>query len=226
MPCAGGVKQKELNFKICSNIFYNKITVRTVANLRVLRDENRQIVYADFRRALALSEGRMPSNKTAHEVLTSGRHTLNFQAPLWTPVWTRTMVAYPKAGQPFGAVLEAKDEKGLRYRLDTGEFAGLRNAALVFDGYELDIERGVLVCTPKSAVALVENFPQKSRVSDSFEADGATGLPVAKKGSLAFWRTEEAAILPAVRATYGSSQPAVWLRHGISHEFGVLVEEG
>ncbi|MEW6722171.1 MAG: hypothetical protein AB1324_02835 [Candidatus Micrarchaeota archaeon] len=192
---------------------------------RLLRDDAAQPLYADFRRAHVLSEGRLVSNRTAHERLIRRAEHSNFSTPLWVPFWTRTLVAYPAAGEPFGPVLRATDDSGLACVVDTRDFAGARGAALVFEDYALGSDGKAVVVEPRGAPSVIANFPQSCKSSDMFAIDMETGIPIAEKGAVAFWRTEKALIAPALRVIYGSSVPAVWLRHGMGAEFAVVVEE-
>jgi hypothetical protein len=194
---------------------------------KILRDGDNRVVYADFRKALTLSEGRMPSSKPAHKALCGECSPLNFRVPLWTPVWTRSIVAYPASGMPFGESMVYEDARGARCALDTRPFRGRMNIALVLDDYVIREDSGVFVFEPRAKVKTIDDFPQKPGHSHLFGADPETSLPVSNgPGKVALWRNMHASIVPAVWAVYGTSTPAAWLRYGISGEFGVLVEAG
>jgi hypothetical protein len=193
--------------------------------LRVLRDENNQIRYSDFRNALLLTDGRLISNKKAHEAISNGINGSNFDHPLWTPFWTRTMIAYPSAHAPFGDALESTDDSGKRLVLDTSKFKGAGNCAIVFDDFQLTAEGNSVVIHP-GKISLVQDFPQQGDNHGRFAPDPETGIPVLSgNGNLALWRKDTASIVPVVRAIHNSNLPAIWLSQGLASEFGMIVED-
>lgn len=196
-----------------------------MSTFRMLRDGKGQALYADFKTALELSKGRLLRNKVAHDELISGRAHANFTSPTWVPFWTRSVLAYPGAGAAFGSVLEAFDQRGIHSLLDTNEFAGLKGAALLLEDFDIRFDGAAVRIEPTGPVRIVSGFPQICRPLDAFDIDEETGVPVSKKGGVAFWRRSEGAISPIVRATYGDKQPALWANHGMSAEFAVILEE-
>jgi hypothetical protein len=193
--------------------------------LRILRNERNNIIYSDFRNALVLTEGKLITNKRAHEAETNPCRGSNFDHPLWTPIWTKTIVAHPPAFSAFGDTLEVADASGKLLVLDTRSFKGEKGCALAFDDHQIRAEGKTLVFLPDN-IRMVPNFPQKCDNQRLFRVDPETGLPVlGSKGSIALWRRDDAFIAPAVRAVHQAQLPAVWLSYGFNHEFGMMVED-
>jgi hypothetical protein len=197
--------------------------VELLRNFKILRDSNNQIRYANFRDALTLSEGTMPDSRVSYDVLRGKHLAVNFEIPLWTPVWTRSIVAYPDPDAPFGKYVEYEDVRGLRSVVATGDFRGERGMAIVIDSYALREDSGRIVVEQEGPLKALAEFPQKDQHSRLFGSDPETALPVLSgSGKIALWRNMRASIVPAVWALHGSNTSAAWLRYGMSEEFGVL----
>jgi hypothetical protein len=135
------------------------------------------------------------------------------------------MIAHPPAHAPFGDTTVSADDSGTRLVLDTSGFKGAENCAIVFDDFQMIAEGSSIVIRP-GKISLVQNFPQQGDDHGRFAPDPETGIPVLNgHGNLALWRSDAASIVPIVRATHNSCLPALWLRHGLASEFGMIVED-
>jgi len=124
-------------------------------------------------------------------------------------LWTNTIVAYPDSHSAFLDEIQLVT-RGISFSLDTKEFKGLRNAALVFDDYELRALGNVFVYLPND-ITIVLNFPN----SDGWFGSHKSGVPVNNgEQDKYLWRTKQARVGPVVRRIDGDwATKDVFLNH-------------
>ncbi len=134
--------------------------------------------------------------------------------------WTGTIVAYPKANQSFGYELEAPN-RPLIFLLDTRDFKGEKNIALVFDDFELVEDGSARIYKPKK-VTPITRFPQESGWYSLHES----GVPVINGSYGHFlWRWDEARVGPVVRG-FGKNCHDVFVHHRPSEKMPAILTQG
>ena len=134
--------------------------------------------------------------------------------------WTGTIVAYPKANQAFGYELEVPN-RPLIFLLDTREFKGEKNMALVFEEFELIPDGRERIFLPRE-VTPVAAFPQESGWYSLHES----GVPVINgQYNHYLWRWNDGRVGPVVRG-FGKNSKEVFIHHRPSEKMPVLLTQG
>lgn len=131
-----------------------------------------------------------------------------------TPLWTRSIVAYPKANHPFSFEITFSNHP-FEYSIDTKLFQGKRRIALLFEDFDLRVNGRAVTYAPH-AIKVLENFPQES----GWYARHESGVPVMNGAKdLFLWRDDEARVGPAVLLVGDSYRNNVFLHHRHSKRF-------
>jgi hypothetical protein len=182
------------------------------------------MVFMDALRTAQKNGSRLMPNRAFRSFLESGELLPR------KPYWTGTIAVHPAKGKPFRKHVECFDEDtGKKFIMDTKRFRGLENVVLILESENCTIleKEGFNVIIPKD-VMVIWSFPQESSPTDQFEVHEGSGMPVMNGGTVengvTLWRNDKATIAPVVRLVDGNSTPSIWIKHGMSGEFGVLLE--
>jgi hypothetical protein len=130
--------------------------------------------------------------------------------------WTGTIVAYPKANLPFSYEVQVPN-RPLIFLLDTSDFRGEKNLALVFSEFEVHEDGRQRIYVPKEVVPLAP-FPQESGWCSLHES----GVPI-KNGKYGhyLWRWDGERVGPLVRA-FGKDGSDVFIHHRPSEKLQAI----
>jgi len=129
--------------------------------------------------------------------------------------WTKTWAAYPAKDCKMGTSIEFSNGNG-KHLLDTAKFEGMENVVLIIDDYTL-VRRGCYSLIKPSEISILFDFPQTSQPLGGF---GWNGM----KLDLKLHRNDEATVAPVVIKPDPKGKHTVWMSHGMSERFGILVE--
>ncbi len=173
-----------------------------------------------FDSAYAKCGRRMLTNADADKLLIEAPDVFNGTGP----IWTRTIVAYPRSGACFSHSLEYSC-RPTTYVLDTSDFRGIRGAALLIEDFELRADGSSALIVPKGKPLLLENFPQES---GWFPAH-PSGIPLERgEGPERFLcRLEAERVGPVVRGPGPDMKLGrdVFLHHRPTQRLGAIFEE-
>lgn len=138
----------------------------------VIVSRGAEIKKCSFLESLKMKQ-KMISNREADMLLIEGR-----MGRADGPLWTKTVVAYPAAGEAFGSAVVYKDRDGKRYKMDCTDFRGEKGIALVMEEYDVKYDPAEMVhlFVPRLSIMAVEGFPQ---ATGWYETD-ETGMPCGK----------------------------------------------
>lgn len=161
---------------------------------------------------------RLVSAKLGHRLLLEP--AISAQVQSVGKFWTGTVVAYPKAGLPFGYEVRVSN-RPLLFLLDTKDFRGERNLALAFTDFEILEDGRERIYHPKEIIP-IPDFPNESGWCSLHES----GVPMKNgKYNHYLWRWEAERVGPLVLA-FGNSRKDVFIHHRPSEKLHALFERG
>lgn len=155
---------------------------------------------------------RLVSNKLAGKILSEG-----IMLGMPSRFWTRTIIAYPSANNAFSYEIRSINRPYI-YILDTRDFRGEKNIAIVFDEYDLIRQGRFMIYQPKE-MEVARIFPQEN----GWYSVNSMGIPIIGPGTSHFlWRWNSERVGPIVRGAGTERSPSntdIYMHHRHSEKF-------